>query len=62
MTRVSATATGSATTLGGVREQKSNRGDHDWRRSFSAGNYDPNSGEGYVSVPGYGPVGFGGYE
>ena len=35
-------------------------GDNSWTSRFSAGNYDPNSGEGYVSVPGYGPVGFGG--
>jgi len=34
-------------------------GDNFWTTRFSAGNYDPNSGSGYVSVPGYGPVGFG---
>jgi hypothetical protein len=34
-------------------------GDNFWFSRFSAGNYDPNSGSGYVSVPGYGPVGFG---
>ena len=34
-------------------------GDNFWNTRFSAGNYDPNSGSGYVSVPGYGPVGFG---
>ena len=30
-----------------------------WSTRFSAGNYDPNSGAGYVSVPGHGPIGFG---
>jgi hypothetical protein len=34
-------------------------GDNFWCTRFSAGNYDPNSGSGYVSVPGYGPIGFG---
>jgi len=30
-----------------------------WSSRFSAGNYDAGSGSGYISVPGYGPVGFG---
>lgn len=30
-----------------------------WSTRFSAGNHDPVSGAGYVSVPGYGPVGYG---
>lgn len=30
-----------------------------WSTRFSAGNHDPVSGAGYVSVPGYGPVGHG---
>jgi hypothetical protein len=34
-------------------------GDNFWSTRFSAGNYDPNQGVGYVSVPGYGPVDFG---
>jgi len=33
--------------------------DNFWTTRFSAGNYDSNSGSGYVSVHGYGPVGFG---
>ena len=33
--------------------------DNFWSTSMSAGNYDPVSGAGYVSVPGYGPVGYG---
>ena len=36
-----------------------NGGDNFWTSRFSAGNYDAQSGSGYVSVPGYGPVGFG---
>jgi len=30
-----------------------------WSTRFSAGNHDPVSGAGYVSVPGHGPVGYG---
>lgn len=33
--------------------------DNVWQRGLSGGNYDPVSGAGYVSVPGYGPVGHG---
>lgn len=41
------------------RGARGGNGDNFWTSRFSAGNYDPNSGSGYVSVPGYGPVGFG---
>lgn len=34
-------------------------GDNFWSTRFSAGNHDSSSGAGYVSVPGYGPVGYG---
>ena len=34
-------------------------GDNTWSTRFSAGNYDSNNQRGYVSVPGYGPVGYG---
>jgi len=34
-------------------------GDNIWSSRFSAGNYDSNNERGYVSVPGYGPVGYG---
>jgi hypothetical protein len=34
-------------------------GDNIWSTRFSAGNYDSNNQRGYVSVPGYGPVGYG---
>ena len=34
-------------------------GDNFWTSRFSAGNYDSNNQRGYVSVPGYGPVGYG---
>lgn len=34
-------------------------GDNFWSSRFSAGNYDSNNQRGYVSVPGYGPVGYG---
>ncbi|MBX2821110.1 MAG: hypothetical protein KTR29_15550 [Rhodothermaceae bacterium] len=34
-------------------------GDNFWSSRFSAGNYDSNNSRGYVSVPGYGPVGYG---
>ncbi|MEM1450287.1 MAG: hypothetical protein AAF726_21555 [Planctomycetota bacterium] len=30
-----------------------------WSTGISAGNHDPVSGAGYVSVPGHGPVGYG---
>lgn len=34
-------------------------GDNFWSSRFGAGNYDPGNQSGYVSVPGYGPVGYG---
>jgi hypothetical protein len=34
-------------------------GDNQWNTRFSAGNYDSGNTRGYVSVPGYGPVGYG---
>lgn len=34
-------------------------GDNFWSTRFSAGNYDSGNTRGYVSVPGYGPVGYG---
>ena len=34
-------------------------GDNFWSTRFSAGNYDQGNTRGYVSVPGYGPVGYG---
>lgn len=34
-------------------------GDNFWTSRFSAGNYDSGGQRGYVSVPGYGPVGYG---
>jgi hypothetical protein len=34
-------------------------GDNFWSTRFSAGNYDRGNTRGYVSVPGYGPVGYG---
>lgn len=34
-------------------------GDNFWSSRFSAGNYDQGNSRGYVSVPGYGPVGYG---
>ncbi|UCH65988.1 MAG: hypothetical protein JSW63_02310 [Ignavibacterium sp.] len=34
-------------------------GDNIWSTRFGAGNYDSNNQRGYVSVPGYGPVGYG---
>jgi predicted ester cyclase len=34
-------------------------GDNFWSTRFSAGNYDSGKQRGYVSVPGYGPVGYG---
>ncbi len=30
-----------------------------WSTRFCSGNYDPVSGQGYVNVPGHGPIGFG---
>ena len=36
-----------------------NNGDNFWSSRFSAGNYDQGNQRGYVSVPGYGPVGYG---
>jgi hypothetical protein len=33
--------------------------DNFWTTRFSAGNYDSGNSRGYVSVPGYGPVGYG---
>lgn len=40
-------------------QQKSNGGDNFWSTRFSAGNSTANGSAGYVSVPGYGPVGYG---
>ena len=34
-------------------------GDNIWSSRFGAGNYDSNNQRGYVSVPGYGPIGYG---
>jgi hypothetical protein len=34
-------------------------GDNFWNSRFSAGNYNADNTQGYVSVPGYGPVGYG---
>ncbi len=34
-------------------------GDNFWSTRFSAGNFDSGNQRGYVSVPGYGPVGYG---
>jgi hypothetical protein len=34
-------------------------GDNFWSSRFSSGNFDSNNQRGYVSVPGYGPVGYG---
>jgi hypothetical protein len=34
-------------------------GDGFWNSRFSAGNYNADNSQGYVSVPGYGPVGYG---
>ena len=34
-------------------------GDNIWSTRFSAGYYDQGNQRGYVSVPGYGPVGYG---
>lgn len=34
-------------------------GDNFWSTRFSAGNYNADNTQGYVSVPGYGPVGYG---
>ena len=34
-------------------------GDNFWSSRFSAGNFDSGNTRGYVSVPGYGPVGYG---
>lgn len=38
---------------------KGGSGDNFWSSRFSAGNYDSGNQRGYVSVPGYGPVGYG---
>ena len=38
---------------------KGGSGDNFWSTRFSAGNYDSDNQRGYVSVPGYGPVGYG---
>lgn len=37
----------------------SSGGDNFWTSRFSAGNYNADNSQGYVSVPGYGPVGYG---
>lgn len=34
-------------------------GDNFWSTRFSAGNYNADNSQGYVSVPGYGPIGYG---
>jgi hypothetical protein len=34
-------------------------GDNFWSSRFGAGNFDRGNTRGYVSVPGYGPVGYG---
>ena len=38
---------------------KGGSGDNFWSTRFSAGNYNSDNTQGYVSVPGYGPVGYG---
>jgi hypothetical protein len=38
---------------------KGGSGDNFWSSRFSAGNYDSGNQRGYVSVPGYGPIGYG---
>jgi hypothetical protein len=38
---------------------KGSGGDNFWSTRFSAGNYNEDNSQGYVSVPGYGPVGYG---
>jgi len=38
---------------------KGGSGENFWSTRFSAGNYDSGNQRGYVSVPGYGPVGYG---
>ena len=47
--------TGNYGQLGGA----SGGGDRFWSSSFSAGNSTPDNSQGYVSVPGYGPVSYG---
>ena len=37
----------------------SGSGDRFWSSRFSAGNSNADNSQGYVSVPGYGPVGYG---
>lgn len=44
---------------GGGQQRGGGGGDNFWSTRFSAGNHDSSSGAGYVSVPGYGPVGYG---
>ena len=41
------------------RQGRGQGGDNFWSSRLGAGNYDPASGAGYVSVPGHGPIGFG---
>jgi hypothetical protein len=38
---------------------KGSGGDNFWSTRFSAGNSNSDNSQGYVSVPGYGPVGYG---
>ena len=42
-----------------ARQGRAQGGDNFWSSRLGAGNYDPASGAGYVSVPGHGPIGFG---
>lgn len=43
----------------GSTDYGSGGGDNFWSSRFSAGNYDSGNQRGYVSVPGYGPIGYG---
>jgi hypothetical protein len=53
-------ASRSAANQGGARPGGGGTGgDHFWSTRFSAGNHNANNTQGYVSVPGYGPVGYG---
>lgn len=42
-----------------AKQNSYSSGDNIWSTRFSAGNYDQGNQRGYVSVPGYGPVGYG---
>lgn len=42
-----------------VQQGAGGGGGNIWSTRFSSGNYDPVSGQGYVNVPGHGPIGHG---